>query len=481
MLKFGTMLVFNRWVSGVLLASRIATFAAMLGIGILLLGCSAPDKATPTVVTSDTATLLHGPIAGAVTDTQAQIWVHTSDAANVTVAYSTSPDLANSQTSAPGVTQAADAFQGRVQLNGLKPVTAYYYNVLIAGKPQLPSPLPHFETFAPRGVASDFSFGILTDFGSVHAAPGEVPVDLPTFAKLAQEMPQFVVIGGDFWHNEVDTTDAPIRSADDYIAQERSRYLAMYSLHSSEGPYDAFVQTILPNFSLVHFWDDHDIGFNNSDKNFFYNVQARQVLQQSFPTYPLGAGGDWQSFTYGQADFFILDARSQRDSSLDPDTSQKSMLDGNNLGATGQWDWLINGLKNSQARWKFIFSPVVFNPTMKKTDAWHGFKYEHDALVKFIRDNHIGGVIILSGDAHAGAMDDGTNAGLPEMLTPGPNMQTSCFTAHGIGTWSNGYYGTLENLSCPGYSMVHVLTNPDRVVLQVKNDAGDVKLEMQLQ
>jgi phosphodiesterase/alkaline phosphatase D-like protein len=35
------------------------------------------------------------------------------------------------------------------------------------------------------------------------------------------------------------------------------------------------------------------------------------------------------------------------------------MLDGNNLGLFGQLAWLENGLINSTARWKIIFSSVV--------------------------------------------------------------------------------------------------------------------------
>lgn len=425
--------------------------------------------------------MTHGPIAGAVTDTRAKLWLRTSAAARVTIRYSPNAKLKNAKSTRGKYTHAAQDFALRLKLNQLAPWTTYYYQVLVDDVPQLQPPYPHFTTFASAGSPATFRFGVLTDFGSPDTAPPEKPVRVDTFKQLAQENPAFVVIGGDLWHNEVDRSYNPVPSREDFIAQTRARYQAMYSYNSSQGPYDDFVNYILPNFALAHFWDDHDIGRNNATKNFSWKREARQVLQDFFPTYPMTKFGDWQSFSYGQADFFLLDARSQRDGNSDPDDSDKSLLDGDNLGAQGQWDWLTNHLLNSTARWKIIFSPVVFNPTLQKIDAWYAFQTERARLLDFISAHHITGVFIISGDAHAGAMDDGTNAGLPEMLVPGPNMKGSCFTAHNVGTWSHGVYGQLVNNGCRGYAVVQISTNPDRALLQVKDEHGQVKLQLELQ
>ncbi|HEY3662470.1 MAG TPA: hypothetical protein VGL24_04895 [Chthoniobacterales bacterium] len=44
------------------------------------------------------------------------------------------------------------------------------------------------------------------------------------------------------------------------------------------------------------------------------------------------------------------------------------MLNGNNLGATGQLEWLKDDLPTSSAVWKIIFTAVVTNPTTKQND-----------------------------------------------------------------------------------------------------------------
>ncbi len=420
-----------------------------------------------------------GPIAGAATAHSARIWVRTAQPASVQIQYSTSSDMTTVQWSKKRKTRQASDLTTTVPLDNLAAATTYYYHVWVDGKRSTARPA-QFSTFAECGAPADFSFGVLTDFGSKGAIRFQLPVKSPVFKNLAKETPapQFVVIGGDFWHNEVEKDQ--VLADDDYVNAERSRYRAMYSRDSSQGPYDSFVRQILSRFALVHFWDDHDLGYNNASKTYLHKRLALRVLQEYFPVYDTGAFGDWQAFCYGDVDFFVLDARSQRDPQYLPDDTNKSLLDGDNLGAKGQWDWLTTRLLSSTARWKIIFSPVMFNPTSQKHDAWFGYRTEHDRLVNFIREHAISGVVIISGDTHAGAMDDGTNAGLPEMLVPGPNMASSCFTSKTVGSWSHGVYGTLQNLPCRGYGIVRVMTDPDRLLLQVKDAKGALKLEMEL-
>lgn len=449
------------------------SFMILCGLGLLLTFGSTHA--------SSNAILVLGPIAGAVSDTSATIWVRTSTASRVSIAYSTQSNLTNASLSQTMRTAAKRDFTRRIELKDLTPLTTYYYTVLVDDVSQNSPPYPHLTTFATPGTATAFSFGVLNDFGSIDAAKGQKPKLYDTFKNLVRDNPSFIVIGGDFWHNEVDPSWGQVADEQTFIQLTRSRYAAMYSSNSYLGPYNYFVRKLLPQFPLVHFWDDHDLGRNNANKLYRFKRQSLGVLNEYFPTYATSPFGDWQRFSYGQADFFVLDARSQRDQNGEPDGPDKSMLDGDNFGDAGQWAWLTSNLLNSTARWKIIFSPVVFNPTLNKIDAWSGFQTERERLLEFIATNAITGVFIISGDAHGGGMDDGTNAGLPEMFVPGPNMKGSCFTSHETGTWSHGIYGQLANKGCRGYALVQIMTAPDRALLQVKDDFGQVKLEMELQ
>ena len=114
----------------------------------------------------------------------------------------------------------------------------------------------------------------------------------------------------------------------------------------------------------------------------------------------------------------MLDCRSQRDSENDTDDANKSMLDGNTLGANGQLQWLEDGLLASTAVWKIIFTSVVTNTTTKFPDAWAGYQTEWQALKDFINSNNIHNIVFISGDLHQASIDNGSEAGFPEMCAP---------------------------------------------------------------
>jgi len=413
---------------------------------------------TPRAV--DYAMLAHGPIVGAVTSQEAVVWIQTNTHATVQARYSDQPDLAGALTTEAQPINPDANFTAKIALRDLTPSTEYYLDVLVNGVSQLRAPYTRFKTFPPVGAVQDFTFAQLTDFS---ASP---ELAAQTFVSVDKENPDFVIIGGDFPHGKHKDLDST-----------RANYELMYDTRTSPSIAD-FVARILGRYAVVHMWDDHDSGMDNGDKTNRLLPLMRRVLEEMFPTYslPQKGNGDWQKFSYAQADFFVLDARSQRDPNEKRDGPDKSMLDGNRLGAEGQLEWLKQGLKQSTAQWKFIISPVAFNPTAKPEDAWGAFRYEHDAIVKFTRDNHITNVIVISGDMHAGAIDNGAHSGFPEMLTSGPNGGGCISTPH-PGEWSEGFYGQ-EPGPCNGYGVARVYADPPRVELQVKDEQGRTRVNL---
>jgi hypothetical protein len=186
--------------------------------------------------------------------------------------------------------------------------------------------------------------------------------------------------------------------------------------------------------------------------------------------------GTWQKFSYAQADLFVLDCRSQRDEEGDRDGPNKSMLDGNNLGGTGELQWLKDGLLTSTARWKIIFTSVVVNPTTKFPDGWAGYQTEWNSLRDYIQSNGIQNIVFISGDLHLGAIDNGAASGFPEMCVSQPNGAGNCPTAL-PGVWSEGYY---EDGTCKGFSLVTITNNPDRLTLNVMDEFGHSQLAYSL-
>ena len=407
------------------------------------------------------AVLTHGPVVGGVTDTAAKVFLRTDQTAFVQVRYSTDPTFTSYSTSDRLTTDATSDFTRIIPLNNLTSETKYYLDVTVNGVPQLTSPYPYFATFPPAGSSRNFTFLVLTDFINTK----DLTESSQTFASAGFTNPVFAFIGGDFDHRNPKI-----------LADKRMMFKDLYDPST---PYmSGFVNLILRKMAIAHQWDDHDAGLNGIDKTYARWDLSQQVFQEYVPSYQLPSvtPGIWQKFGYAQADFFVLDCRSQRDPETDHDGPDKSMLDGNNLGASGELQWLKDGLLGSTAGWKIIFTSVITNPTTKFPDAWAGYQTEWNSLKDYINSNNIQGIIFISGDLHLGAIDNGIASGFPEMCVSQPNGNGNCPTAL-PGVWSQGYY---NDQTCKGFSLVTVTTEPDQLTLIVLDEFGHTQISYTL-
>jgi hypothetical protein len=167
------------------------------------------------------------------------------------------------------------------------------------------------------------------------------------------------------------------------------------------------------------------------------------------------------------------------------DDAGKGMLDGRHLGPDSELAWFENGLLNSTATWKVVFTSVPLNPTTKFQDSWAGYQYEWNRIRTFIQQNHIKNVFFISGDLHSGGIDDGAASGFPEMVVGGVNLVApaggNCASGV-IGTWDKGTYPAVRTTigSCPQYGVVTFGTNPDTATLQLKDSNGNQQLVYQM-
>jgi hypothetical protein len=465
-------------------------------------------------------TITHGPVVGGVTDTTANVFVRTSVAASGTVNMQNiclvceNPHVVPFTTVDHGGSTQQD-YTGMVAVTGLQGGT---YNV----KVQLDSGAfssGQFTTAAPNMSLDTFTFVVLTDFvlGITPKADLSDPRDCgaggstlfqdcpemtgATFVKADLEGATFVLIGGDFDHRNPSAKKdvgnpphCPPTDTDDglTLCNYRRMFQGLYDPASDGmGP---FVNLILRKRWIAHVWDDHDYANNDQDGGYNRKILARQVFEEYVPHYTFcpGASGAvgciWQQFRYGQlAEFFLIDSRSQRDpdncdTRIPPTctTLTKSILDGITIPGhpTGQYAWLTNGICASQAagvRWKVVFTPVVWNTTMTKEDSWAGFQHEHDMIISAIQACDAQGVVFISGDLHAGGLDNGANAVRPEMTVPAANFTrkspVNCQSNPTAGSWSNGFY-TSSGQVCNGYGVVTV--SFDTISFTVKNSAGAI-------
>ena len=148
-----------------------------------------------------------------------------------------------------------------------------------------------------------------------------------------------------------------------------------------------------PNYAI---WDDHDFGPNDCDKSFPLRDTSLKIFthfwaneQWGFDTMP----GTYSSFNQYDSEFFLTDDRYNR-------SERSDGTDGAILGKD-QFAWLKSSLAKSKATFKFIVTgSQVLNRKTEKECWMNEFPEHTNELLNFIKENHITGVIFLTGDRH---------------------------------------------------------------------------------
>jgi phosphodiesterase/alkaline phosphatase D-like protein len=193
-------------------------------------------------------------------------------------------------------------------------------------------------------------------------------------------------------------------------------YLAMGDIHYSnigENSPDAFRSAydrlltepgqaaLYRQVPIAYVWDDHDYGPNDGDSTSPSRQAARQVYREVVPHAGVAPGDAPinQAFTIGRVRFVMTDNRSER--------TDDSML------GDRQRDWLIEELTESSRTHALVVwvNPVPWIAEAREGgDNWSGFSQERTVIADAIAQAGIDNLIMVSGDAHMVALDDGTNS-----------------------------------------------------------------------
>lgn len=415
--------------------------------------------------TANAATMTHGPAVGTVTSTSARFFARTDAGASVDFEYSVNSNLTSSVVSSTVSTASGSDYTGQVTVSGLSANTVYYYTPRVDTVRSLSSPYATFKTAPAAGVDAEFEMGFITDFVLANSGACD-SVDSGVFNSLDADNPDFVFVGGDLDHRNVST-----------LGESRTMHKDNYDI--SKVCRADYVTNILRRYWIDHTLSDHDFGVNDSNKNDANKANSLQAFDEYFPVARESSYGLWHKTSYANADFWVLDTRSQRDPNTDADDANKSMLDGDNLGLAGQLEWLKVGLLNSTARWNFIITDIPWNPSSKPVDSWGAFTTERNALIDYFKQHGIRRLIFLSADVHFAAYDGGQNSGYPEMvITHADNV--ACNTAGNpyIGTWKYQWGNDSYTNGCWGYGLIEIKTNPHRVVLHGKDENGGTLIDV---
>jgi hypothetical protein len=265
------------------------------------------------------------------------------------------------------------------------PDTDYFYGIEVAGVLRTDElSRGRFRTF-PLGRGSfRLAFGSCGDFR--HA-------DQSAYAEILQQRPLLFINMGDLHYSDTNST----------VAEE---YRVNYDNVLTHPVQSALYRGV----PLAYMWDDHDYCGNDSDGTAIGRDTARAAYKERVPHYPLGPTGGTlgQAFTIGRVRVIMTDLRSASSSSDLKETASKTRM------GTAQKTWfkqeLINARDGGFPLVLWVNPDPWIGPAALGDDSWAGHSTERTEIANFIRDNQINNLVVLSGDMHGLAYDDGTNS-----------------------------------------------------------------------
>jgi len=281
-------------------------------------------------------------------------------------------------------TEAQSDFQS-IKVDGLDPDTEYEYQVAgIRGR---------FKTFPAPGQKSGFRFM----FGSCSATGSRSKI----FSLISKFRPGFFLHLGDLHYADISENNVGL------FDKEYER------IFENEVISSAFRST-----ALAYVWDDHDFGPNNADKNSGTKEAASLSYRKNFPHYPLAAYNAsfenptspssflpiYQAFSVGSMiRFIMMDLRSEADN-----------LDGP-LMSMEQRNWICKELKNNHLNHEIVVlvSPIAWigaAETAPESDGWPSDPLTRSFISNCISESNIKNVVMIEGDSHSAAADDGSNS-----------------------------------------------------------------------
>lgn len=341
---------------------------------------------TVSVSAQVSAPLASGPWCGNVSATGATVVVRlASSGLGVRLTLSRSADLSNAAYSTRVTTQAATGNTAKLEIQGLLPSTTYYYGLEVEGVLRTEA--------TTRGVFRTFPLGA-SSLKIAFASCGDVQAaNQSAYDAILAEQPMLFINIGDMQYADTNSTE---------IADYRRNYNGVLNQ-----PNQAALYRGLP---LAYVWDDHDFCGNGSDGTSIGRDTARRAFDESVPHYALAMPGGpiAQAFTIGRVRVIMTDLRSAADPRGTSDTAAKTHL------GEPQKAWFKQELINARDAGFPLILWVSTVPWIEAAgsgdDDWSVYSNERRELANFIRDNRIKNLVLLSGDMHALAYDDGTHS-----------------------------------------------------------------------
>jgi alkaline phosphatase D len=155
----------------------------------------------------------------------------------------------------------------------------------------------------------------------------------------------------------------------------------------------------MPQYAI---WDDHDYGPDNSGSSYGLKDVSREIFMKYWcnPFYGEDQKGIYSQLSYSDVDLFLTDDRYFRSADEFADSVNGKPNPGKHFLGQKQLHWLEDALVQSLATFKIIVvGSQTLNP-LSRDEGYFNYSYEYHELMDFLNENHIKGVLFLTGDRH---------------------------------------------------------------------------------
>lgn len=419
----------------------------------------------------------HGVASGDPLEDRVVIWTRVTPEVDksISVKYEMSTDtLFNNIVSFGNVTtNATKDYTVKVDVTGLSAYTTYYYRFItkditsvsdtsIVGRTKT-TPLPSSNItnlkFAVVSCAN-YEGGFFNGYHNISKKN-----DLDAVIHLGDYIYEYKAGG----YKNSSITDTSRHNLPTNEILNEADYRIRYSLYRL----DKDLMALHQQQTMISVWDDHETandaylyGAENHDSTEGdYQIRKSIAKKVYFEWMPIRDNSNEQVYrkiSYGKlVDLIMLDTR------LEGREKQPEHFDTPNDGkrvmiSSTQYEWLINNLKNSTAKWKIIGNQTLFstfnvgfaasNPidlaSIRATednfiDDWEGYLLQRDAIIDTIKKYKIKNTIFVTGDSHCSWSFDVTKQAVQYpvatfMNIPQPNPYNS-LTGEGYSSGKGSY------------------------------------------
>jgi alkaline phosphatase D len=346
-------------------------------------------------------------------------------AKNVPVKWEVATDEKMRKIVAQGTAAATPEFghSVHVEVMGLKPATWYWYRFTVdAGS----SPIgrtrtaPAMSSLNAKNERLNFAF-----VSCQHYETGYYTA----YKHLCADDLDLVVHLGDYIY-EYSPIENRVRRHNSPEIKTLEMYRNRYALYKS----DPLLKQAHVNFPWAVVWDDHEVDNNyaslvaedNAPKDEFAKRQA-QAYQAYYEHMPLRRSvlkrdkrvEIYRRLNFGNlASFSMLDTRQYRSDQPCGDGSKpacpESLDSKQTMMGSAQEQWLMQGLRQSRARWNVIAQQVMVGPAdgvagaeqRFSMDQWNGYAAARKRFLEFLGEAKPSNPVVLTGDIHSNWVND---------------------------------------------------------------------------